>query len=247
MVNKIYGLIGHPLGHSFSQSFFNEKFAKEGIDAEYKNFDLEDISNIKDILNNPQIYGLNVTIPYKQQVFPFLSQIGTVAKKIGAVNVIRFKKTNNGLETIGYNTDMIGFYKSISPLLNENHKHALILGTGGASKAVKYALDKLGIDYKFVSRTKSNDVYTYEDLNEQILKDYTVIVNTTPLGMHPNIDNCPNIPYEFISPNHVCFDLVYNPLETKFLRLAKEQGAYIKNGLEMLHIQAIETWKIWNS
>lgn len=247
MVNKIYGLIGHPLGHSFSQSFFNEKFAKEGIDAEYKNFDLEDISNIKDILNNPQIYGLNVTIPYKQQVFPFLSQIGTVAKKIGAVNVIRFKKTNNGLETIGYNTDMIGFYKSISPLLNENHKHALILGTGGASKAVKYALDKLGIDYKFVSRTKSNDVYTYEELNEQILKDYTVIVNTTPLGMHPNIDNCPNIPYEFISPNHVCFDLVYNPLETKFLRLAKEQGAYIKNGLEMLHIQAIEAWKIWNS
>lgn len=247
MVNKIYGLIGHPLGHSFSQSFFNEKFAKEGIDAEYKNFDLEDISNIKDILNNPQIYGLNVTIPYKQQVFPFLSQIGTVAKEIGAVNVIRFKKTNNGLETIGYNTDMIGFYKSISPLLNENHKHALILGTGGASKAVKYALDKLGIDYKFVSRTKSNDVYTYEELNEQILKDYTVIVNTTPLGMHPNIDNCPNIPYEFISPNHVCFDLVYNPLETKFLRLAKEQGAYIKNGLEMLHIQAIEAWKIWNS
>ena len=247
MANKIYGLIGHPLGHSFSRSFFNEKFEKEGIDAEYMNFDLVDISKIKDILENAQICGLNVTIPYKQQVFPFLSDINTAAKDIGAVNVIKFKKTNKGIETIGYNTDVIGFRKSISPLLNESHKRALILGTGGASKAVRYALKKMGIGYKFVSRTKSDEVYTYEELNEQILKDYTIIINTTPLGMHPNIDNCPNIPYEFTSPNHVCFDLVYNPIETKFLRLAKEQGASIKNGLEMLHIQAIEAWKIWNS
>lgn len=247
MANKIYGLIGHPLGHSFSKTFFNDKFEKESLDADYQNFDLNDINEIAEILNDTRIHGLNVTIPYKQSVFPFLSEINDAAHKIGAVNVIKFERQHGNTKTIGHNTDVIGFSKSLIPLLANNHKRALILGTGGASKAVSYALKKLGIHYKFVSRHKAEGIYTYNDLNEQIIKEHTIIINTTPLGMYPNVDNCPNIPYEFITTNHICFDLVYNPLETKFLSLSKRNGATIKNGLEMLHIQAIEAWKIWNS
>lgn len=246
--NKIeYGLIGYPLGHSFSKDFFNQKFVSEHINAEYINFELPDIGFLMEAISeHPHLHGLNVTIPYKEQVLPYLDDIDDDAKEIGAVNVIKFKHDHNGdLILKGYNSDVVGFMDSIKPLLNEKDKCALILGTGGAAKAIAHGLKKLGLKAMYVSRTPKEGVLTYDDIDADILKEYTVIVNTTPLGMYPKIDNCPNIPYELLTSSHLCYDLLYNPDETLFMKKANEQGARVKNGLEMLLLQAFTAWNIW--
>jgi shikimate dehydrogenase len=239
-----FGLIGYPLGHSFSKKYFEAKFEKEGIkDCLYDLYEIEDITLFPKIVKeNPELIGMNVTIPYKEKVIPYLDQLDPACQKIGAVNTIQFL---NG-KTIGHNTDVIGFEKSLLPLLKNHHQNALILGTGGAAKAVQFVLEKLNISFKYVSRKKAKEHLLYTDLNEEIIEKYTLIINTTPLGMFPKIDNLPNLPYQFISKKHLVYDLIYNPLETAFLQKAKAQGATIKNGLEMLQIQAEESWKIWN-
>ena len=239
-----YGLLGHPLGHSFSRAFFNDKFAREGIDAEYLNFDLSDISELPQLLaEHPNLCGLNVTIPYKQAVIPYLDELSDEARAIGAVNVIKIE----GPYLKGFNSDVIGFTESIRPLLEPHHKKALVLGTGGASKAVCAGLDKLGIEWRYVSRSGAGErLFTYSDLTPEIIAEYTVIVNCTPLGMYPRIDSCPEIPYRALSPRHLLFDLVYNPEITLFMRNGRRQGAKVKNGLEMLHLQALASWEFWN-
>ena len=243
-----YGLIGYPLKHSFSQRFFSEKFEKESISAEYLNFEIPAIDLFSEIIrSHPQLKGLNVTIPYKEQIIPFLDKLDSEAAAIGAVNVIKLDRSTGSTKLIGYNSDIIGFQNSISPLIDKHiHTKALILGTGGASKAVKKGLDNLGIATKFVSRTDKDGCFTYDQLSAEIMSEYSVIVNSSPLGTFPNIDECPNIPYQLLTANHLLYDLVYNPAETKFLRLGKEQGARIKNGAEMLELQAIAAWNIWN-
>lgn len=240
------GLLGKNISYSFSRSHFKSKFEKEGItDVSYENFDIEDISLFPSIINNTEaLRGMNVTIPYKQAVMPFLDKIDKKAKAIGAVNTIKIKK--NG-KLIGYNTDYYGFKKSLKPYLKTHHKKALILGTGGASKAVAYALKKLDIKYDYVSRTASKQVrFTYDDLNEDIINEFDIIINSTPLGTFPNIENCPDIPYKGISEKHILYDLIYNPLETKFLKLGKERNATTINGLKMLELQAEKSWSIWD-
>ena len=247
--NKIiYGLIGHPLTHSFSHKFFNDKFKNEQINAEYRNFDIDSIIKLTGILNeNVLIQGLNVTIPYKQQIIPYLTEIDPSARDIGAVNVIKIKRLHDQIITKGYNSDVIGFANSLKPMLKSHHSSALILGTGGASKAVAYVFERLGIQYKFVSRSKNADnAITYSELNESVISTHTIIVNATPLGMFPHINECPDIPYEFITDKHICFDLIYNPGKTEFLKYSEKQGAEIKNGMEMLKLQALESWRIWN-
>ena len=273
-----YGLIGYPLGHSFSRKFFTEKFEKEGIDAQYLNFEIPSIEEFPDIIkNNPELRGLNVTIPYKQQVMQYLDEISEEAKAIGAVNVVRIERPSPqpspimGRETmrnagnkpdglpikgdmseglrgslIGYNSDVIGFVESIRPLLKAHHKKALILGTGGASKAIRYGLEKkLGMKTLFVSRSAREGMITYEEVTAEVLKEYEVIVNCSPVGMYPHVDECPALPYEAMNENNLLYDLVYNPLETLFMKKGAEQGATVKNGLEMLHLQAIASWKFW--
>lgn len=244
---NIYGLIGLHLEHSFSENFFNQKFESEEINAKYVNFEIPHIDDFKRIIeNNSNLNGLNVTIPYKEQIIPFLDEIDSTAKEIGAINVIKFITNHNGVTKLkGYNTDVIGFYKSIKPLLKPIHTHALILGTGGAAKAIAHGLKTIGLKFKFVSRTPNNEVLSYKELTPIVMDKYKVIINTTPLGMYPNINSCPNIPYEFISTNHICYDLTYNPDITLFLKNSKEQGATIKNGLEMLILQAEAAWEIW--
>lgn len=239
-----YGLVGYPLGHSFSRKFFTEKFAKEEIDAQYLNFEIPSIEEFPEIIkNNPELRGLNVTIPYKQQVMQFLDDLSEEAKAIGAVNVVKVAK--EGLT--GYNSDVIGFVESIKPLLKPYHKKALILGTGGASKAIHYGLTKkLGLETLFVSRSAREGVITYDDIDASVLKEYEVIVNCSPVGMFPHVDECPALPYKAMNENHLLYDLVYNPLETLFMKKGAEQGATVKNGLEMLHLQAIASWDIWN-
>lgn len=235
-----YGLIGKNISYSFSRNYFNEKFKNETIlNLQYINFDLDSLSQLNKIFNQEN-KGFNVTIPYKETIIPYLDALDLHAEKIGAVNTIQIK---NNIKT-GFNTDWIGFKNSIVPLLKPHHKKALILGTGGASKAIKYALEQLQIEYKVVSRTQAD--FTYNDLNESIIKEYLVIINCTPLGTFPNIEQAPQIPYEFITENHLAYDLVYNPEETQFLKNCKVKGAQIKNGLEMLEIQAEEAWKVWN-
>lgn len=235
-----YGLIGKNISYSFSRNYFNEKFKNETIlNSQYINFDLDSLSQLNKIFNQEN-KGFNVTIPYKETIIPYLDALDIHAEKIGAVNTIQIK---NNIKT-GFNTDWIGFKNSIVPLLKPHHKKALILGTGGASKAIKYALEQLQIEYKVVSRTQAD--FTYNDLNESIIKEYLVIINCTPLGTFPNIEQAPQIPYEFITENHLAYDLVYNPEETQFLKNCKVKGAQIKNGLEMLEIQAEEAWKVWN-
>ena len=235
-----YGLIGKNISYSFSRNYFNEKFKKETIlNSQYINFDLDSLPQLNQIFNQEN-KGFNVTIPYKETIIPYLDALDLHAEKIGAVNTIQIK---NNIKT-GFNTDWIGFKNSIVSLLKPHHKKALILGTGGASKAIKYALEQLQIEYKVVSRTQAD--FTYNDLNESIIKEYLVIINCTPLGTFPNIEQAPQIPYEFITENHLAYDLVYNPEETQFLKNCKVKGAQIKNGLEMLEIQAEEAWKIWN-
>lgn len=242
-----YGLIGYPLGHSFSKTYFNQKFESEKIDAEYINFEIPSIKDLKSILKeNPELNGLNVTIPYKEQVIPYLDDLDEDARLIGAVNVIKFAKGLFGKRRLkGYNSDIIGFKQSIAPLLDESHRKALILGTGGASKAVFQGLKQLGVAATLVSRQEKEFCITYGEITPRIMEQYTVIVNTTPLGMFPNVNTCPDIPYEQLTSHHILYDLIYNPDETLFMKKGKEQGAVVKNGLEMLLLQAFAAWEIW--
>jgi len=242
---RTFGLIGFPLEHSFSPQYFSEKFQREKItDARFISFPLASIEVFPKLTEtNRSISGLAVTIPYKQSVIPFLDALDNEASAIGAVNCIRFNKG----KTTGFNTDWKGFYASLKPLLQPHHTHALLLGSGGASKAVQYALARLGIEYRVVSRSLSAGAWGYPDLNEEIMKSYLLIVNCTPLGMYPHIHDSPKIPYHLLGENHLCFDLIYRPIETEFLRKAAAQHATIKNGMEMLEIQAELNWRIWNS
>ncbi|GHT35833.1 shikimate 5-dehydrogenase [Bacteroidia bacterium] len=244
-----YGLLGYPLGHSFSKTFFNQKFKDENRDAEYVNFEIANIKELKNIIKeNPNLRGLNVTLPYKTSVMPLLDEIDDDARFIGAVNVITFKKGSFGKTKLkGYNSDIIGFKQSIAPLLNNTHRKALILGTGGSSKAVFQGLKQLGIASTFVSRTLHDFCITYEEISPKTMEQYTLIVNTTPVGMYPHADECPNIPYDLLTPNHFLYDLLYNPDETLFMKKGKEMGgATVKNGLEMLLLQAFASWEMWN-
>ena len=243
----LYGLIGHPLGHSFSKDFFNQKFQTENIDAQYLNFDIPTIELLNEILTRQQIKGLNVTIPYKEKVIPFLDELSEEAKSIGAVNVIKVYQQENKIRLKGFNTDVIGFTESLQPLLNPTHKKALILGTGGASKAVQFGLQQLNIEPLFVSRRNCDNTLTYSQLTSKVMKEHTVVINCTPVGMHPHTDECPEIPYEFIGEGHILYDLVYNPEETLFLKKGKAVGATTKNGLEMLLLQAKAAWNIWTN
>ncbi|SFE50171.1 shikimate dehydrogenase family protein [Thermophagus xiamenensis] len=245
---QTFGLIGYPLGHSFSQSYFTEKFKKENIDARYLNFPIPEINELPDLLKkHPYLAGLNVTIPYKQQVIDYLDELDPQAKDIGAVNVIKITWKNKVPYLKGYNSDVIGFSRSITPLLKPLHTKALILGTGGASKAVAYALKQLGLLFRFVSRNPQHPSHvSYQALTPEIIKEYKVIINTTPLGMAPNTDVAPPIPYEGITQEHLAFDLIYNPETTLFLNKCANKGAVIKNGLEMLHLQAEAAWEIFN-
>ena len=244
---RIFGLIGYPLTHSFSQNYFNQKFEAENISAQYINFEIPDIGDLMEVVAEyPALSGLNVTIPYKEQVLPYLDEIDDDAKKIGAVNVIKFIRKKNSLKFKGYNSDVIGFSDSIKPLLNPQRNKALILGTGGAAKAVMQGLLNLGVEPVYVSRTPREGVLTYSDLTPEIMAEHKVIVNTTPLGMYPHIDECPDIPYSELTPEHLCYDLLYNPDVTLFMTKAGEKGAEVKNGLEMLLLQAFVSWNIWN-
>ena len=245
-----YGLIGFPLKHSFSAKFFTEKFHREEIDAEYLNFEIEDIQEIRRIiLFNQQLKGLNVTIPYKEQVIRFLNEISPEAQKIGAVNVIRVDRKPGDMynyNLAGYNTDYIGFKQSLSPLIDPAiHKKALILGTGGASKAVAQALTDMQIEWRYVSRSPGHDRFTYEELSPSIITDHALIINASPIGTFPDTAHCPEIPYNSLTSHHLLYDLIYNPDETLFLQRGKEKGATIKNGREMLELQALAAWEIW--
>ena len=235
-----FGLIGKTLSHSFSEGYFNKKLHKEDInDAEYKNFELNNISEFTDLISKIKLSGLNVTTPYKESIIPFLDELTPHAKAIGAVNTIQFKDN----KLIGHNTDIIGFTQSIYPLLNERKK-ALVLGNGGASKAIQHALKKMKIEYKIISRNSTND---YIDISTKSIGYYDIIINTTPLGTHPKTADFPQIPYKQLNENHLLFDLIYNPTESTFLRFGKTRNCSIKNGLEMLEIQAESSWNIWNS
>ena len=239
-----YGLVGRNISYSFSKDYFSKKFELEDkTNCTYSNFDIDDIKELKSILHqNPNIKGLNVTIPYKENVMPLLDKLHSKALKIGAVNTIKITKSG---KLKGYNTDEYGFRKSLLPHLKKQHKKALILGTGGASKAIAYSLKKLNIPYQFVSR-KTNGDYNYSTLTEEIIMNHQIIINCTPVGTHPKINECPNIPYQAITKNHLLYDLIYNPSETLFLRKGKAQGASICNGLDMLIKQAEKAWRIWN-
>jgi shikimate dehydrogenase len=245
---RSYGLIGYPLGHSFSRQFFTEKFQRENKQEQYLNFEIPDISRLPSVIgNHPELAGLNVTIPYKEQVLTFMDRLDEISGKIGAVNTIRILREAGSYYLEGYNTDVYGFTESLRSLLKPNHRKALVLGTGGASKAVKYSLEKLGIEWLQVSREIKNErCISYEMLDREVLNDYTVIVNTTPLGTFPHTDTFPPIPYNLITPKHLLYDLVYNPAETRFLSNGKEQGAAISNGYKMLELQAISSYDIWN-
>ncbi len=240
-----FGLVGYPLGHSFSQVFFTKKFKQEKISAQYLNFEIDNINKLLPILSDSSIKGFNVTIPYKETVIPYLDSISKEAQLIGAVNVVKVSQENGKATLKGYNSDIYGFTESIRPLLESHHKKALILGTGGASKAIKFGLEKLGLQTLNVSRSLKQGAIFYSDINQEILTQYTVIINCTPLGTYPNTEQYPDIPYEYINSSHLLYDLVYNPEVTTFLKKGVKQGATIKNGLEMLQLQAIKAWDIW--
>lgn len=243
-----YGLIGYPLGHSFSISYFNQRFQDEGINAVYENFEIPTIEALDEVLNlNPELKGLNVTIPYKEKVIPYLDSISPEARAIGAVNVI--KVVHNGKKVIlkGYNSDVIGFTKSIEPMLEKKwHKKALILGTGGASKAIDFGLRHLGLETVFVSRYERPDTIQYQNITTEIIQEYNVIVNCTPLGMYPKTEECPLLPYEAMDAHTILYDLIYNPDETLFMKRGAQYGAQTKNGLEMLLLQAFASWEFWH-
>ncbi len=247
---KLYGLIGYPLSHSFSRKYFSEKFEKEGLlQCRYDNYPLKSVDELPDLItDNEDICGLNVTIPYKEQVMRFMDSLDDNARNIGAVNTIKIIRKKQKPLMIGFNTDAYGFQESLKPFLNKTIKNALILGTGGASKAVAYVLGKLNISYMFVTRNPRNrNHFAYNDINGSVMSNFQLIVNTSPVGMYPDICNFPDIPYECISEKHILFDLIYNPPETVFLKKGKEMGAKIINGLPMLHLQAEKAWEIWNS
>lgn len=266
-----YGLIGKTLKHSFSKSYFEKKFLQLGLrDHVYTNFELDHIDEIKTVFNShPNIKGFNVTIPYKESIVPFLDELSNEAKAVGAVNCVLIKRHTSTplsmtdshsdvilsevegqsqIKLIGYNTDVFGFASSVKPFLEPQHNKALILGTGGASKAIAYALKNIGVEVYFASSSKQNaNTFYYEQLNEHMMRAFKLIINTTPLGMYPNVNECPNIPYQFITPEHLCYDVIYNPENTLFLQKAKEQGAVTINGLSMLQLQAEKSWEIWNA
>lgn len=243
-----YGLIGYPLGHSFSKSYFNEKFENEGINAEYINFEIPTLDSLPEILaSNPELKGLNVTIPYKEKVISYLDSISPEARAIGAVNVIRVDHKGNDTYLKGFNSDVIGFTKSIEPLLERFHKKALILGTGGASKAVNFGLKSLGLETVFVSRFERPGTIQYSQITPNIIQEYNVIVNCTPCGMYPHIDECPQLPYEAMTSKNILYDLLYNPDETLFMKKGAQHGATVKNGLEMLLLQAFASWEFWHN
>jgi shikimate dehydrogenase len=241
---RLFGLIGYPLSHSFSKKYFTEKFEKENsADCRYENFSIESIENLKIVLDqNPELRGLNVTIPYKEQVIPYLHEVSDVVKKIGACNCIKIREG----KLYGFNTDVIGVEKSIVGSIKHRGKQALILGTGGAAKAVAFVLEKLGITYQFVSRKASQNVYGYHQLTDSVIASNFMIINTTPLGMYPAVNEAPLINYNALTDNHFLFDLIYNPKKTMFLEQGEKKGAAIKNGYEMLLLQAEESWKIWS-
>lgn len=242
---KIFGLIGKNISYSFSVKYFSEKFENEKISASvFKNFDIPDITYFPQIIKkNKGLKGLSVTIPYKKEIIPYLDKLSRKAEEIGAVNCIKITKKG---KLKGYNTDIYGFLKSLEPLLQPQHNQALILGTGGASKAVAFVFDELKINYKFVSRNPQKDEFSYSDISKEIMKDFSIIVNCTPIGTFPNTEDFPELNYEYFSDRHIAFDLIYNPAETKFLQLAKKRGAITKNGYDMLVLQAEKAWKIWN-
>lgn len=244
-----YGLIGYPLGHSFSRSFFTKKFQEEKIDAEYLNFEIPEASTLLRIIQeHPHLKGVNVTLPHKVAVIPLLHELSPEAAAIGAVNVIRITHTPTGETYLkGFNSDVIGFTDSIRPLLKSYHRKALVLGTGGASKAICRGLENLGIEWTYVSRNSGPDRLTYSQLTPMILKEYMVIVNCSPVGMYPKVDQCPSLPYECLTASHLLYDVVYNPTTTLFMKRGAEQGATVKNGIEMLERQAIASWEFWNA
>ncbi len=247
---KHFGLFGHPLEHSYSKKFFTEKFMREGKDdCVYENYESTDIYDLKKIVHeNPDLLGLNVTIPFKQEVIPLLDNLDDISQKIGAVNTIRIhRQDQNKFELHGFNTDAWGFELALRPILRPHHRRGLILGTGGSAKAISYVFRKLNIEHFFVTREDSRFHYTYADLNQNTMKAFQIIVNTTPLGMFPDVDTFPNIPYEFLTHKNLCFDLTYNPAQTRFLEKSKESGAFIHNGFRMLRLQAEKSWEIWNT
>ncbi len=243
---KVYGLIGNPLSHSFSQKYFTEKFIQKNLsNCVYLNFETPDLDReVINLKNNFDLCGLNITIPYKSKIISFLDEVSAECKEIGACNCIKIANK----KWSGFNTDVTGFEETFKPHLKGIHKKALILGTGGSSKAIAYVLKKLGISYLFVSRTNSlqNSVIGYGNITAAMLHEFNIIINTTPAGMFPHMDVAPELPYQFISENHYFFDLIYNPAKTLFLSKAEEKGAVIENGEQMLSIQAEESWKIWN-
>lgn len=242
-----YGLIGYPLGHSFSKAFFNQKFEDEGLDAEYENYEITTIESLPEIVDTtPELKGLNVTIPYKRQVMDYLDSVSPEAARVGAVNVIRIKRQEKKTILKGYNSDVIGFAQSIEPMLEKYHKKALILGTGGASNAVDFVLKNLGLQTQKVSRTKKENAIEYKDVTAETVEEYNVIVNCTPCGMYPNTEECPMLPYEAINGRNILYDLIYNPDNTLFMKKGIQQGATVKNGLEMLLLQAFASWDFWN-
>jgi len=242
---KRYGLIGYPLTHSLSGQYFTNKFIEEGIeDCIYENFSIPSINELHDILKtHPDLCGFNITIPYKKEVLAFLAERSKAVEEVGACNCV---KIEDG-KLIGFNTDVIGFENSLAPFLKPTHNQALVLGTGGAALAIVYVLQKLGIDFTYVSRTASSDQFAYDHLDASIMAAHTLIINTTPLGMFPNIEDCPAIPYALLTHAHHLFDLTYNPAESTFLAKGKAMGATIQNGQQMFVEQAEQSWRIWNS
>jgi len=245
-----YGLIGYPLTHSFSKKYFADKFKREGIlNCSYENFPIEDIGQLPRLVNEQtDLKGLNVTIPYKEQVIPYLDQLDDDIQAIGAVNTIRIYRQEKTIRMKGFNTDVYGFQNSIKPYIPNHSKYALILGTGGASKAAAFALKQMGFNFTFVSRNpRSSNQISYSQLTQEIVQRAVFIINTSPAGMYPRTDTCPDIPYKYITSGHVLFDLIYNPPETRFLANGKKMGAVTINGLHMLQLQAEKSWEIWNS
>ncbi len=238
-----FGLIGKTLGHSFSKNYFEDKFQQEGLENTFENFELAEIAEIQTVFSISDLKGLSVTIPYKQAIIPYLDELSEEAAEIGAVNCISFQ---NGKKT-GHNTDAFGFHQMIKPFLTNEHERAIILGTGGASKAVAYVLKKIGLNVIWVSRNPQNGQFSYDEINEHMLRACKVVVNCTPLGTFPDVDACVPFPFEYLTESHLCIDLIYNPEETKFLRESKLHGATTLNGLSMLKEQANKAWEIWNS
>lgn len=244
---RLFGLIGYPLGHSFSASFFNEKFAKEGIEARYRNFPLEQLTDFPSLLEKePGLRGLNVTVPYKQEIIPYIQTLSPTAAAIQAVNTLSIKREKDRLQIKGDNTDVIGFRRSLEQQLKPHHTSALVLGTGGSSKAIHYVLGQLGIPFTRVSRSAGEGRISYREIDDRMVADSPIIINTTPLGMYPDVETFPQIPYNTLGPEHLLFDLVYNPRKTAFLQKGESCRAQIVNGHDMLIYQALASWDIWN-